>query len=400
MPDTVSIIRAEGKPLSVEAERKQHSDWVKQEAQILMDELFSDLNALPPVRHQAHGGAVDVEWVEGLVVNSSLSLDQSWADLDTDNDEAPWVTQAESTPFYRRLLLILGGLAIVTPLSFWGATVLKEASQPRSVVAAMPEQPLAANTKVSDQEFATYAEQALRQIKAEPQQTSAGITSLPTLKIGDRPSVLPPNLPPIAPTVTANPSNPVAVQAPAQASLPAPSAPAAKPGSDQAQQSNKPAAKTTTQTSKASQAELDRLALRVFKPNKTVKSEVPSVSASGPSSATVVPSSGQPLPAPPNTITTAPSSDLPTLATNVAGPTTVAAATPMNSPENASKKVIGIVELGLQSTLMVSNNGSHLNFQVGDTVNDDGWQLIQIAQGKAILQKGTEYKTLSEGQYF
>ena len=62
--------------------------------------------------------------------------------------------------------------------------------------------------------------------------------------------------------------------------------------------------------------------------------------------------------------------------------------------------MIGIVELGLQSTLMVSNNGSHLNFQVGDTVDDAGWKLVQISQGKAILQKGTEYKSLSEGQYF
>ncbi|NJN23619.1 MAG: hypothetical protein HC810_03490 [Acaryochloridaceae cyanobacterium RL_2_7] len=72
----------------------------------------------------------------------------------------------------------------------------------------------------------------------------------------------------------------------------------------------------------------------------------------------------------------------------------------MSSPSNASHKVIGIIELGLQSTLMVSNHGSHLNFKVGDTVNENGWKLIQITDGKAVLQKGSEYKTLSEGQFF
>jgi hypothetical protein len=382
MPDTVSIIRLKGEPLSVEAEHRRHSDWVKQEAQLLMDELFLDLHQ--PVDTDLdldRPTPMDMDWVEALeldsspqVSNHSLKLSNSWQSLGLEEAQrdhfGPWVSPLKSTPFYQRLFLVLGGLAIVTPLSLWGGTILR-ASQPKSGIAATSVQSLDAPSDTapndtapshSDKEFASYAEKAIHQIEVSHRSVSQPVPpllSFPSLS----------SVPPVA--IASNQQSVVSEQS----------------------QPNTAPSQTRTGSTPASAADINRLALRVFQP-APVTSAVPSLSESPSASQVNVPPSL-------SAITPAPASTLPSLSPSISSPTTtIAAATPMNSPANASKKVIGIVELGLQSTLMVSNNGSHLNFQVGDTVNDAGWKLVQIAQGKAILQKGTEYKSLSEGQYF
>lgn len=377
MPDTVSIIRLKGEPLSVEAEQKRHSDWVKQEAQLLMDELFLDLHQPVDTDLDLERPApMDVDWVEALELDSSpqasnhsMKLCHSWQSLDLEEAQrdhlGPWVSPLKSTPFYQRLFLVLGGLAIVTPLSFWGGTVL-QASQPKSGIAATSVQSLAAPSNSapshSDKEFASYAEKAMQQIEVSHRSVSQPVPPLLSLPLLS-------SVPPVA--VASNQQSAVSAQP----------------------QPNTAPSQTKTGSTPASSADINRLALRVFQP-APITSAVPSLSESPSSSQVNVPPSL-------SAITPAPASTLPSLSSSISSPTTtIAAATPMNSPVNASKKVIGIVELGLQSTLMVSNNGSHLNFQVGDTVNDAGWKLVQIAQGKAILQKGTEYKSLSEGQYF
>ncbi|MEM9136413.1 MAG: hypothetical protein AAGB01_03565 [Cyanobacteria bacterium P01_F01_bin.42] len=410
MPDTVSIIRAEGNPLSVDAERKHRSDWLKQEAQILMDELFYDLGESIDAE-LSDDAAVDVDWVDGIVATTSSDAltTTSWAILESSSSERPlrradasgseqWITQSEQAPFYRRFLLILGGLALVAPLSFWGVSALREASRSRSVIAAIPAS-ASPDSARSNAEFSRYAEQALRQINlhsrrsesSESSRLSKSATSLASgsplltrLSIGavSGASVLPP-LTPIIDGEQATDTDESSDLSTVTGSVTDVSAP---------------------ETAKA----LERLPLRVFKPTQPVQSQIPSLDsdedgASVPSPETLPEASLPDLASPPSlptsSITPAPT-DLPTLAANVADSMTVAAATPMSSPANASKRVIGIIELGLQSTLMVTENGSHLNFKVGDTVNNDGWKLVQINQGKAILQNGAEYKTLSEGQFF
>ncbi|NJN23621.1 MAG: hypothetical protein HC810_03500 [Acaryochloridaceae cyanobacterium RL_2_7] len=67
---------------------------------------------------------------------------QEWVQLQLqEEDNTHWIQEVSPPPFYHRLLLILGGLAIVSPLSWWGSVTLQNASQTRDVVAATPIQP-------------------------------------------------------------------------------------------------------------------------------------------------------------------------------------------------------------------------------------------------------------------
>ena len=394
MPETVSIIHSDGEPISVAAEKKRHSDWVKQEAQLLMDELFVNLPDDYDLEGEVLSSSFESEenWDHDFLPpprSNALVEKTEWTSLNIQDEEEakePWVPEVKAPPFYHRMLLVLGGLAIVTPLSLWGTAALQEASHQKSVIAATPIGNTAGGPSASDQEFAKYAEKALQNISSEPKadtQPTVGITSLPTMPIGNIPSALPP-------VPAAAPAAPNLGNIAAAPSAPAPTA--------QAQAAPK---------TQATPEELNRLALSVVKPKPIQAPAIPTPSLPAPPV-----SAGSAITSAPNTadipdlsnlssITAAPTSDLPDLSASMPEPIgTIAAATPMTSPSDASHKVIGIIELGLQSTLMVTNNGSHLNFKVGDTVNDNGWKLVQIADGKAILQKGTEYKTLSEGQYF
>ena len=64
MPETLSIIHSDGEPRSVAAEQKRNSDWVKQEAQLLMDELFVDVSD-------------DLD-LDGEILTASLENQENW----------------------------------------------------------------------------------------------------------------------------------------------------------------------------------------------------------------------------------------------------------------------------------------------------------------------------------
>jgi hypothetical protein len=61
--------------------------------------------------------------------------------------------------------------------------------------------------------------------------------------------------------------------------------------------------------------------------------------------------------------------------------------------------LIGVLELGERSVAMVEVNGATQRVGIGQTL-DSGWQLTQIADQKAILERGGEVRSLSVGQKF
>ncbi|MCM1981736.1 hypothetical protein [Lyngbya confervoides] len=349
--------------------------WIQDEANRLMDELFEgSVSSSRQDSSWAYLRSAPKDWSEETyspLPSSNLALyeEPRWdellepsRDLDPASwsaDPSPWIPEAESAAVHRRRFLALLGLAgLVLPLGLWGSHQVLHGSQTTpAVVATQPQGSVAEMT--SDQKFADYAQKAFRQIQAR--------SAAPATTVASRPPTLAYPLGIMSASVSGAPSQP--------------------PQETIAQ--SPPTLPTADQS-----AQMQRMALRVVKPTQIQAPPVPPVTGTSPA-ATATPSRSTVAGSP------EPSGSLPSLTSQAPNPTlSLAKLQPMGTPANASHKVIGIVEMGLQSTLMVSSNGSYRNFQIGDTVNQQGWQLVQITDGKAILQKGSEHKTLSEGQHF
>jgi hypothetical protein len=83
-------------------------------------------------------------------------------------------------------------------------------------------------------------------------------------------------------------------------------------------------------------------------------------------------------------------------------PTSMAAVSTANPATPApvgNNTLIGVLELGDRSVAMVEVNGAAQRVGIGQTL-DSGWQLMQIADQKAVLQRGGEVRSLSVGQTF
>lgn len=83
-------------------------------------------------------------------------------------------------------------------------------------------------------------------------------------------------------------------------------------------------------------------------------------------------------------------------------PTSMAAVSTANPTTPApvgGNTLIGVLELGDRSVAMVEVNGAAQRVGIGQTL-DSGWQLMQIADQKAVLQRGGEVRSLSVGQKF
>jgi hypothetical protein len=84
-------------------------------------------------------------------------------------------------------------------------------------------------------------------------------------------------------------------------------------------------------------------------------------------------------------------------------PTSMAAvstANPATTPAPVGNNtLIGVLELGDRSVAMVEVNGAAQRVGIGQTL-DSGWQLMQIVDQKAVLQREGEVRSLSVGQKF
>lgn len=80
---------------------------------------------------------------------------------------------------------------------------------------------------------------------------------------------------------------------------------------------------------------------------------------------------------------------------------TVTAPTPATPPAPPQHTLVGILELGDRSVaLFQDQNGQTLRLSVGDTIGNDGWQLVQIQNQRAVLRRQGEVRSLTVGQSF
>lgn len=73
---------------------------------------------------------------------------------------------------------------------------------------------------------------------------------------------------------------------------------------------------------------------------------------------------------------------------------------PMSSQSKAGVTVQGILDLGPQSAILISRNGSTQNIRLGEVLDSTGWVFLRVENGQAILQRGSEIRSVSGGEQF
>lgn len=98
----------------------------------------------------------------------------------------------------------------------------------------------------------------------------------------------------------------------------------------------------------------------------------------------------------------APTVTLPNLPTVTAPTPATPPAPPPPAPTPAPPQhtLVGILELGDRSVALFQSNGQTLRLSVGDTIGNDGWQLVQIQNQRAVLRRQGEVRSLTVGQSF
>ena len=74
---------------------------------------------------------------------------------------------------------------------------------------------------------------------------------------------------------------------------------------------------------------------------------------------------------------------------------------PLTSSADTSQHVLkGVMDLGNQSVALIESNGSTRRVQMGEPLNEGGLTLVEVQAGKAVVQKGSEVRSLSVGDRF
>ncbi|QEP99978.1 hypothetical protein RHP47_00365 [Thermosynechococcus sp. QKsg1] len=96
----------------------------------------------------------------------------------------------------------------------------------------------------------------------------------------------------------------------------------------------------------------------------------------------------------------APTVTLPNLPTVTAPSPAPTPTPPSPAPAPPQHTLVGILELGDRSVALFQSNGQTLRLSVGDTIGNDGWQLVQIQNQRAVLRRQGEVRSLTVGQSF
>ncbi|WKT81300.1 hypothetical protein QYC27_00375 [Thermosynechococcus sp. PP45] len=96
----------------------------------------------------------------------------------------------------------------------------------------------------------------------------------------------------------------------------------------------------------------------------------------------------------------APTVTLPNLPTVTAPTPAATPVPPAPTPAPPQHTLVGILELGDRSVALFQSNGQTLRLSVGDTIGNDGWQLVQIQNQRAVLRRQGEVRSLTVGQSF
>ena len=60
----------------------------------------------------------------------------------------------------------------------------------------------------------------------------------------------------------------------------------------------------------------------------------------------------------------------------------------------------GILDLGDKSAMLVARNGSTQNIHLGEVIDSTGWVFRRIERGQAVIQRGSEVRSVSGGEQF
>lgn len=70
------------------------------------------------------------------------------------------------------------------------------------------------------------------------------------------------------------------------------------------------------------------------------------------------------------------------------------------SGQPAGITIQGILELGDQSAILLARNGSTQQVRIGEALDGSGWRLTRIENGRAVIQRGDETRSVEEGEKF
>lgn len=107
-------------------------------------------------------------------------------------------------------------------------------------------------------------------------------------------------------------------------------------------------------------------------------------------------------PQPPAPIPSAAEAKVPVVGlSNVAAqPTKPAPITPLAPKAQSMQKLVGVLELGDRSVALVASNGVTQRIGLNEVIDANGWQLVEIADQKAVIQRGGELRSIYVGQKF
>ncbi len=113
---------------------------------------------------------------------------------------------------------------------------------------------------------------------------------------------------------------------------------------------------------------------------------------------------------------TTPTTRLPTLTAAVLPTSTLPTGSPIGNPAASSHvppvgqsagrsakagiTIQGILDLGDKSAILIARNGSTQNVHTGEVLDSTGWVFLRIENGQAIIQRGSEIRSVSGGEQF
>ena len=114
-----------------------------------------------------------------------------------------------------------------------------------------------------------------------------------------------------------------------------------------------------------------------------------------------VPAARNPLPKPQLTPVNPPAKASTSSSEHAAAAVPQSPALPMAGSDTPSQQVLkGVMDLGNQSVALVESNGSTRRVQMGEPLDDKGLTLVEVQSGKAMVQNGSEVRSLSVGDRF
>jgi hypothetical protein len=73
---------------------------------------------------------------------------------------------------------------------------------------------------------------------------------------------------------------------------------------------------------------------------------------------------------------------------------------PVGRSAKAGVTVQGILDLGNKSAILIARNGSTQNVSMGEVLDSSGWVFLRVENGQAIIQRGSEIRSVNGGEQF